>query len=97
MKGDSEQKKGNVYEGSVFVSMTKTLPQIADATKHQTQLDSIRRDIVNQSPDLVPTDFHFFTSLKSFMTGKRFLIDDEVQSTVKQRAKEAAGDFLTKV
>lgn len=70
-------------------------PHTANATKQL--LDSFGWDIINHlahSPDLAPSDFHLFTSLKSFMGEKRFLTDDEIQSAVKQWAKEAAGDFF---
>ena len=34
------------------------------------------------SPDLVPSDFHLFSSLKKFLAGQRFTCDDEVKAVV---------------
>ena len=34
-------------------------------------------DHLPYSPDLVPSDFHLFRSLKEFLGGKRFATDDE--------------------
>ncbi|KAJ4431310.1 hypothetical protein ANN_19907 [Periplaneta americana] len=36
------------------------------------------------SPDLAPSDFHLFGPMKKFLTGHRFAIDAEVQSTVRR-------------
>jgi histone-lysine N-methyltransferase SETMAR len=36
------------------------------------------------SPDLVPSDFHFYTQLKEFLGGRRFKSDEEVKDAVKE-------------
>jgi hypothetical protein len=36
------------------------------------------------SPDLVPSDFHLFPTLKEFLGGRRFISDEEVKDAVKQ-------------
>ena len=36
------------------------------------------------SPDLVPSDFHFFLHLKKFLGGKRFDNDDDLKDTVQK-------------
>jgi len=36
------------------------------------------------SPDLAPSDFHLFPTLKEFLGGRRFLSDEEVKDAVKQ-------------
>jgi hypothetical protein len=37
-----------------------------------------------QSPDLAPSDFHFFSTLKEFLGGRCFKSDEEVTDSVKQ-------------
>jgi histone-lysine N-methyltransferase SETMAR len=36
------------------------------------------------SPDLDPSDFHLFPTLKEFLGGRRFISDEEVKDAVKQ-------------
>jgi hypothetical protein len=42
------------------------------------------------SPDLAPSDYHFFTKLKEFLVGKRFSNNQEV----KELAERAGGGDL---
>lgn len=60
-------------------------------------LGSFSWDILDHppySPDLAPSDYHLFTSLKMFMGGKRFQCDDEVENAVKEWASCLAGNFF---
>jgi histone-lysine N-methyltransferase SETMAR len=59
----------------------------------QELLTSFVWDIVTHSPyspDLAPSDYHFFTKLKEFLGGKRFSNDQEVEKAVKKWLKELA-------
>jgi histone-lysine N-methyltransferase SETMAR len=59
----------------------------------QELLTSFVWDIVTHSPyspDLAPSDYHFFTKLKEFFGGKRFSNDQEVEIAVKKWLKELA-------
>lgn len=97
MQGDTEQNKRNVILQTKGVCLLhdNARSHTANATKYL--LDSFCLDIINHSahsPDLTPSAFHLFTSLKSFMGGERFSTNNEVQSAVKQWTKEVAGDFF---
>jgi histone-lysine N-methyltransferase SETMAR len=39
---------------------------------------------IQHSPDLAPSDFHLFPTLKEFLDGRRFRSNEEVQDAVKQ-------------
>jgi histone-lysine N-methyltransferase SETMAR len=59
----------------------------------QELLTSFGWDIVTHlpySPDLAPSDYHFFTKLKEFLGGKRFYNNQEVEEV----AERAGGGGL---
>ncbi|KAJ4428302.1 hypothetical protein ANN_24320 [Periplaneta americana] len=45
------------------------------------------------SPDMAPSDFHFFLHLKKFLGGQRFDGDDEVKTAVREWFASQAGEF----
>jgi transposase len=49
------------------------------------------------SPDLAPSDFHFFPHLKGDLKGTHFTSDDEVTSWIKQRTPEFLIDGIRKL
>jgi histone-lysine N-methyltransferase SETMAR len=46
------------------------------------------------SPDIAPSDFHFFGPLKNALSGKQFRDDDEVRSAVHEWLRTRPKDFL---
>lgn len=67
----------------------------ANATKEL--LASFKWDVLNHpahSPDLVPSDYYLFTSLKLHVGGKRFSTDEEVKEEVEKRTKELARNYF---
>ncbi|KAG8232926.1 hypothetical protein J437_LFUL011036 [Ladona fulva] len=46
------------------------------------------------SPDLAPSDYHLFTSLKAHMGGIKFSTDEQMQKEVLKWGKELAGEFF---
>jgi transposase len=46
------------------------------------------------SPDLVPSDFHFFPHLKKDLKGTHFTSDDEVKQTVTSWIKQRIPEFF---
>ena len=46
------------------------------------------------SPDLVPSDFHFFPHLKKDLKGTRFTLDDEVKQAVTSWIKQRTPEFF---
>ncbi|VVC37523.1 Hypothetical protein CINCED_3A024544 [Cinara cedri] len=68
--------------------------QTANATKQL--LDSFGWDVLNHppySPDLAPSDYHLFTSLKKHMGGKKFSTNEEVKEEVDKWINEMAAEF----
>jgi transposase len=47
------------------------------------------------SPDLAPSDFHFFPHLKRDLKRTRFTSDDEVKQAVTSWIKQITPEFLT--
>ena len=45
------------------------------------------------SPDLAPSDFHFFSPLKKFLAGQRFTCDDKVKAAVRQWFRSQTAEF----
>ncbi|KAL4142109.1 hypothetical protein QTP88_004630 [Uroleucon formosanum] len=45
------------------------------------------------SPDLAPSDFHFFLHMKSFMGGQNFNEDDEVKKAISAWLQSQASSF----
>jgi hypothetical protein len=89
-KGHPEPQKGNADPGS---------QPLHDNVRYHTERDSQELltsfgwDIVSHpsySPDLAPSDYHFFTKLKEFLGGKRFSNDQEVEGV----AETAGGGGL---
>lgn len=61
-----------------------------DARPHTANAKQLGWDTINHpahSPDMTPSDFHVFTSLKLFVVGKRFSTNDNIQSVFKEWAK----------
>jgi len=46
------------------------------------------------SPDLVPSDFHFFPDLKRDLNGTHFASDDEVKQAVRSWIKQRTPEFF---
>jgi transposase len=46
------------------------------------------------SPDLVPSDFHFFPHLKRDLKGTHFTLDDEVKQAVASWIKQRTPEFF---
>ena len=46
------------------------------------------------SPDMNPSDFHLFVSLKEFLHATKFSSDDEMKSTMSKWLKTQPKDFL---
>jgi hypothetical protein len=42
-----------------------------------------RLDHASYSPNLEPSDFHFFPTLKTTLEGRRFIADEEVEAAVR--------------
>jgi hypothetical protein len=89
-KSHSEPQKGNADPGSQPPALQRQAPHRASFTG--------AADIVwmgycdpppPYSPDLAPSDYHFFTKLKEFLGGKRFSNDQEVE----EMAERASGDI----
>lgn len=60
------------------------------------RLDSFGWDILNHpaySPDLAPSDFHLFTFLKTYISGKKFQTDEKVKQEVLKWRKEMTVEF----
>jgi histone-lysine N-methyltransferase SETMAR len=49
------------------------------------------------SPDLAPSDFHLFGTLKNHLGGKRFADDDDVEMEVGKWVREQSKDFYAVV
>jgi transposase len=47
------------------------------------------------SPDLAPSDFHFFPHLKRDLKGTHFTSDDEVKRAVKSWIRQRTPEFFT--
>ena len=90
-----QNKRRGMLTKGVCLLHDNARPHTANVTTHL--LDSFGWDIIGHppySPDLAPSDYHLFTSLKMFMSGKRFQSDEEVENAVKEWAKELAGEFF---
>ena len=49
------------------------------------------------SPDLAPSDFHLFRSLKEALRGKRFSCDDDVKAAVHQWLRAQPKTFFADI
>jgi len=81
---NSKQKKGHADEGSVFSSGQRSVPtRPCNSRPCQHQYDG--RDTVKHpsySPDLAPSDYHFFPTLKSHPDGTSFRTEEELKEEV---------------
>ena len=92
-----QNKRGGLLQKGVCLLHENATTHTAHATKQL--LESFGWDVLNHpaySPDLAPSDYHLFTSLKMHMGGKKFSTDEEVKVEVNNWAKEVAADSLTK-
>jgi hypothetical protein len=44
-------------------------------------------------PDLAPSDFHIFASMKDALRGRRFVEDDQLQHSVRQDLRHFSQEF----
>lgn len=70
-------------------------------TAHQTitKLEELRLEPLRHppySPDLAPTDYHFFQNLDNFLQGKNFKSDEAVKTAFKQFIDSRSQDFYFK-
>lgn len=87
------KRRGMITKG-VCLLHDNARPHTANLTK--ALLDSFGWDVLDHpphSPDLAPSDYHLFTSLKMHLAGKKFSTDQEVQTAVTNWTKEVAGSF----
>jgi transposase len=68
-------------------------------TAHATidALETLKFEVLSHlpySPDLVPSDFHFFPHLKRDLKGTHFTSDDEVKQAVTSWIKQRTPEFL---
>ena len=90
-----QNKRRGLLQKGVCLLHDNARPHTANATKQL--LESFGWDVLNHpaySPDLAPSDYHLFTSLKMHMGGKKFSTDEEVKVEVKNWAKEVAAEFF---
>lgn len=90
-----QNKRRGMLTRGVCLLHDNARPHTANATKQL--LDSFGWDVLNHppySPDLAPSDFHLFTSLKMHMGGNKFSTDEEVRGEVQKWVKGLAGDFF---
>ena len=60
-------------------------------------LETLKFEVLSQppySPDLVPSDFHFFPHLKRDLKGTHFTSDDEVKQSVTSWIKQRTPEFF---
>lgn len=90
-----QNKRRGLLTKGVCLLHDNARPHTANVPKQL--LSSYGWDVLSHPPyfpDLVPSDYHLFTSLKMHMGGKRFSSDEEVMEEVKKWSKELAGDFF---
>ncbi|KAL4143874.1 hypothetical protein QTP88_006129 [Uroleucon formosanum] len=86
-----QNKRRGLFTSGVCLLHDNARPHTANVTKQL--LDSFGWDVLNHppySPDLAPSDYHLFTSLKKHMGGKKFSTDEEVKAVDKWSKKMAA-------
>jgi len=89
-----QNKRRGLLTSGVCLLHDNARPHTANVTKQL--LDSFGWDVLNHppySPDLAPSDYHLFTSLKKHMGGKKFSADEEVKGAVDKWTKEMAAEF----
>jgi histone-lysine N-methyltransferase SETMAR len=60
-------------------------------------LETLKSEVLSRppySPDLVPSDFHFFHHLKRDLKGTHFTSDDEVKQAVMSWIKQRTPEFF---
>ncbi|VVC28199.1 Ribonuclease H-like domain,Transposase, type 1 [Cinara cedri] len=89
-----QNKRRGLLTSGICLLHDKARPHTANVTKQL--LDSFGCDVLNHppySPDLAPSDYHLFTSLKKHMGGKKCSTDEEVKGAVDKWTKEMAAEF----
>lgn len=97
LKRSIQNKRRGMLTRGVCLLHDNARPHTALATK--ALLDSFGWDVLNHppySPDLAPSDYHLFTSLKAHMGGIKFSTDEQVQKEVLEWGKGLAGEFFEK-
>lgn len=90
-----QNKRRGMLTKGVCLLHDNARPHTANATKEL--LASFKWDVLNHpahSPDLAPSDYYLFTSLKLHMGGKRFSTDEEVKEEVGKWTKGLAGNYF---
>jgi histone-lysine N-methyltransferase SETMAR len=60
-------------------------------------LETLKFEVLSHppySPDLEPSDFHFFPHLKRYLKGAHFTSDDEVKQAVMSQIKQRIPEFF---
>ncbi|KAL4143360.1 hypothetical protein QTP88_005698 [Uroleucon formosanum] len=86
-------RRGMLSRGIVFIH-DNARPRTANVTKQL--LTDFAWEQFNHppySPDLAPSDFHFFLHMKSFMGGQNFNEDDEVKKAISAWLQSQASSF----
>ena len=77
--------RGILEVDNVIILHDNARPHVANKTVNK--LKKLHWEFLEHppySPDLSPSDFHLFSSLKKFLTGQRFTCDDKVKAAVRQ-------------
>ncbi|CAH2089378.1 unnamed protein product [Euphydryas editha] len=69
-------------------------PKAKFTNKKELQLETIRHP--PYSPDLVPTDYHFFRDLDNFLREKKFASQDAVQNAFTQFVESRSPELYRK-
>ena len=75
---------------------SKVPPNARCVPSYDFSKQKVKRDILDYppySPDLAPSDFHFFLHIKKHLAGKKFDDDDEAQEEVMTWFKGQAANF----
>ena len=88
------KRRGRLTKG-VCLLHDNARPHTANVTKQL--LDTFGWDVLDHpshSPDLAPSDYHLFPSLKQHLGGKKFSTDEEVKEEVDTWMTELAGNYF---
>lgn len=92
-------RSNNLFNGPVIFQDDNAPPHRSQQTSHLVS-DTLGWQTVPHppySPDLAPSDFHLFRSLKCFLRNRQFKKDDEVEAAVGQYlASKMGSDFFKK-
>jgi len=86
-------------QGRVVLQQDNARPHTSNQTLRHIQ-ETLGWDLLPHppySPDIAPSDYHVFRSLKNFLRGKQFLNDEELENGVGQYfASKLGTDFFTR-